>query len=234
MNIGPLCVCLSPAYHIVGMRRWVLTRIYMRLNPKPDSETAPVPTPTTNNAAKWGPFDGLLLPRGAVRIRFALSKKRNTTRRSINKVNNQSMLLDHWPTLRSPSFPISTQIRTYTPPSRVVSIPLDGNLIRIIRSDMIPRCGPNTLSNTHPLPQHSSLGDLEPTSADYSPSLEHIHTFIHEEIYQEPLCFDDRSNPPPSPLEAAPEAMALSAESPPTHGALRSGRKIVRRIPAFV
>jgi hypothetical protein len=42
-------------------------------------------------------------------------KKRANARRRINKANNQSMLVDHWPTLRPLSLPITTQIIAYTP-----------------------------------------------------------------------------------------------------------------------
>jgi len=91
-------------------------------NPDSDSETDPMPPPTSDNGPKRGPFDYLLLPRGAVRIRLTLAKKRATARRRINKANIQSMLVDHWPKFRPPSLPVTTKIRAYTHP-RAVFIP---------------------------------------------------------------------------------------------------------------
>jgi hypothetical protein len=75
-----------------------------------------MPTPELDNAPKWGTFTGLLIPRAAVRTRLGRVKKLATARLRINKSNNQSMLVDHWPTLRPLSLPITTQIRAYTPP----------------------------------------------------------------------------------------------------------------------
>ena len=70
----------------------------------------------------------------------------------------------------------------------------------------------------------SPIGEIDPPSADYSPLLEYIHTFIHEEFSQEILHYDDRPNPSPSPLEVGPEARVLPAQSPQTQRVLPSER----------
>jgi hypothetical protein len=133
--------------------------------PEPDSETAPMPTPERDNAPKRGTFHGLLILRGAVSTRLVRAKKLATARLRINKANNQPMLLDPWPTLRPPSLPITTEIRAYTPPSRVVSILLVGNQIRTIRTDTILRCGSSTHSITHPTLSMKSITALSGSSS---------------------------------------------------------------------
>ncbi len=108
--------------------------------------------PATDSATKRGLFDGLLLPIRAIRIRLALAKKRASARLRINKANNQSMLVDLWPTLRPHHSQSPYKLGPTLPLYRVVSIPSNGDQIRPIGSDMTLRDEPNTLSNIHPPP----------------------------------------------------------------------------------
>ena len=68
-------------------------------------------------------IDFSLLSRGVIRVRLAWATRLETKRRRITIANKQSMLMDHWPTLRPPSLPIIKQIRTSTPS------PLPGSLL---------------------------------------------------------------------------------------------------------
>ncbi len=101
---GPFTRDPNPALHEVELpastRAGHLSTEYRK--PERDSETAAMPTPKLINAPKWGTFTGLLIPRGAVRTRLGRAKKLATARLRINKANNQSMLVNHSPTLRPP------------------------------------------------------------------------------------------------------------------------------------
>jgi hypothetical protein len=86
------------------------------INPTPGSATATVPPPIVENPSTRGHIDGPLLSRGAVRFRLAWAMRSETQRRRTNRAKKQTMFVDHWPTLRPPSLPITTQNRAYTPP----------------------------------------------------------------------------------------------------------------------
>jgi hypothetical protein len=135
--------------HVAASRSGHKSPTPTNLNLGPDPAT--MPAPLAENSPNRVHIGGPLLSRGAFRVRLAWARRLETKRRRINTANKHYILVDHWPTLRPPSLPITTQIRHSTPPSRVVFFLSDGDLIRIIRSYTIHRCGPNTLSSTHPL-----------------------------------------------------------------------------------
>jgi hypothetical protein len=124
--------------------------------------------------------------------------------------------VDHWPKLRSPSLPITTQIRAYTLllPSSLHTFGCRPSPNYQIRHDSPVR----TDYYFEYSPPYSPIGEPDPPSAGTSPPLEHIHTLIHEKLSQETLHSNDRPNPSHSPLEADPEARLLPEESPQTQG----------------
>jgi hypothetical protein len=133
-------------------------------NPIPGSKKTTTPTLTFDTPPKWGLFDGYFLSSGAIRVRLAWPRRRQTNRRRTSAKNNQSMLVDHWPTLRPPSIPIPAKIGTLLPPLpgslHTFSWSLDPNYK--IRHDPPPRA--EYLFEYSP--PHSPLGDLEPLLAD--------------------------------------------------------------------
>jgi hypothetical protein len=59
------------------------------------SHTAPLPLPSLDIRAPRGAISGPLLTCGHIRVRLAVSKGRETTRRRINNAKRQFMLKDH-------------------------------------------------------------------------------------------------------------------------------------------
>jgi hypothetical protein len=120
--------------------------------------TAPTRRPRRPHASTSTPLEALSTasscPFDYIRAVLSIAKRRSTTRLRINKVKNQYMLIDHWPTLRPPSPPVSSQ--------RKVSLsPFPGSLHAFgwkpdpnykIRHD--PQRGQNTHSGTHPPDPH--------------------------------------------------------------------------------
>jgi hypothetical protein len=133
------------------------------VNPDPGSETAPRPSPIVDITPNRGPFDGPLLSRGAIRIRLAWAKRRDTTHRRMNNASNQSMLVNDWPTLRLPSLPVTEQIRAFTPllPGNLHTFSWRPDPNYKIRHDPPVRAEyPFEYS-----PPHSPLGNLDSPSA---------------------------------------------------------------------
>jgi hypothetical protein len=82
--------------------------------PIPASIPSPAlkPTSTTNTSSFRGHNMGPCMSTGAIRLRLAYARRLETRRLRKNKTSKQTMLRDHWPTLRSPSFPIFNPIQT--------------------------------------------------------------------------------------------------------------------------
>jgi hypothetical protein len=150
-------------------------------NPIPGSVTATLPTPTAENISKRGHIDGPFLSRGAVQIRLTWIRRLETKRRCRNTSKKQTMLVDHWPTLRPPSLPFTTQIKAYTPP-------LPGSL-----HSFGWRHDPNCKIMHDPLvwaeypfeysPPHSPMQAPTPAMAGIPPPLGCTHTPIPEEHF---------------------------------------------------
>jgi len=124
----------------------------------------------------------------------------------------QSMLVDHWPTLRSPSLSIPAKIVTILPllPSSLHTFGsrLDPNYK--IRHVPPPRAEyPFEYS-----PPNSPLRDLEPTLADQSPTPKGPSASPYENLSPRSLAHNGSLGPPPVILATAPKVPAQPAESP--------------------
>jgi len=83
-------------------------------NPDPSPEWAPL-SPASLYTTNGGILKGPLLSSGAIRIRSAWTKRRETTRRHTNHAKSQSLITEHWPPLRPPALPIPSQMRALLP-----------------------------------------------------------------------------------------------------------------------
>ena len=173
---------------------WSGHKLLAPTNPTPGPEPATKPPPQTENPQARVHIGGHRLSRGAIRVRLAWPKRLETKRRRKNTANNQSMLVDHWLTLRPLSLPTNPQIRSSTPP-------LPGSLLSFglrpypnykIRHDPPMR-------SEYPFeysPPHSPMGTPNTASVGPPPLLGQTPTSTPKELSRESPYYDARPNTP--------------------------------------
>jgi hypothetical protein len=152
-------------------------------NLTPGSATTTMQPPIPEKSSTRGHIEGSLMSTGTVRVRLAWARRLETKRHRTNTTMKQTMPVDHWPTLRPPSLPISKQIGPHFPP-------LHGSL-----HSFGWRLDPNFKTRHDPpvraeypfdySPPHSPIGEPATASTDHPPPLGCFHTSTPRESSQE-------------------------------------------------